>query len=140
MKLFLDDTREVRDCIDYMHIKEGSKYRDLYLEDDWILVRNYNDFIEIIENSGLPSFISFDHDLGEDEARHFVDLGMFSKRAARRNKKLVKSGYDCAKWLVKYCMKTKLKLPEYYVHSMNPVGKENIESLLKNYSKNQIDE
>jgi hypothetical protein len=51
-----------------------------------------------------------------------------------------KTGYDCAKWLVNFCMDNNLKLPEYYVHSMNPVGRRNILGYLDNYvkfSKNQ---
>jgi hypothetical protein len=42
-----------------------------------------------------------------------------------------KTGYDCAKWLVEYCVEHGLKFPEYVVHSMNPVGKENILSYVR---------
>jgi len=74
-------------------------------------VYNYADFVEYITQNGLPDFISFDHDLGEDE-----------------------SGYDCAKYLVEYCIEHNLQLPKFSVHSQNPVGKENIERLLNNFS------
>lgn len=73
-------------------------------------VHNYEEFVRYISEKGLPDFISFDHDLGEG-----------------------KSGYDCAKFLVKYCMNNQSKLPEFTVHSQNPVGKENIERLLGNF-------
>ena len=59
--------------------------------------------------------ISFDHDLADEHylkqnSQEFVE----------------KIGYDCAKWLVEYCMDHYLDLPKFYCHSMNPVGKENI--------------
>lgn len=54
-----------------------------------------------IINHSLPDGICFDHDLGEE-----------------------KTGYDCAKWLVDYCMDNNLKLPLYAIQSANPVGKE----------------
>ena len=90
--------------------------KKLYLDDLRVTpegfdrVYNYTDFVEYITQNGLPNFISFDHDLGEDE-----------------------SGYDCAKYLVEYCIEHNLPLPKFSVHSQNPVGKENIERLLNNF-------
>ena len=46
-----------------------------------------------------------------------------------------KTGYVCAKWLVEYCINNDLKCPEYFCHSMNPVGKYNILGLLDNFTK-----
>ncbi len=82
---------------------------------DYIALKNYTEFVTFIEGNQLPTFISFDHDLGEG-----------------------KSGYDCAKFLVEYCMDHKVGLPEFAVHSQNPVGKENIQRLLENYRKNEL--
>lgn len=56
-----------------------------------------------------------------------------SKRKSRLLKKEEKIGYDCAKWLVEYYIDNKLKLPLYNIQSANPVGKENIDKLLKNF-------
>ena len=47
-----------------------------------------------------------------------------------------KTGYECAKWLVDYCIKNGLKCPDYYCHSMNPVGKDKIVGLLGSFSNN----
>ena len=65
------------------------KMKKLYLDDvrnpkteGWEIVRNYDDFVNYINENGLPDEISFDHDLGEDVS---------------------KTGYDCAKWLCEYC-------------------------------------
>ena len=73
-------------------------------------VYSYEEFVAYLEREGLPDLISFDHDLGEDL-----------------------SGYDCAKYLVEYCLANQLPPPDYRVHSQNPVGKENIERLLENF-------
>ncbi|WP_394803781.1 hypothetical protein [Chryseobacterium oryzae] len=39
--------------------------------------------------------------------------------------------------MVEYCLEKQLNLPGFFVHSQNPVGKLNIESLLKNFQKFQ---
>ncbi|MBV8326353.1 MAG: hypothetical protein JO178_08590 [Chryseobacterium sp.] len=94
----------------------------MFLRKDWHIVRNYEEFVNRILEKGLPEIISFDHDLGDEHEL---------KNNAR--KWLEKTGYDCAKWLTEYCMDHYLDLPMFYCHSMNPVGKENIISLLKNF-------
>ena len=94
----------------------------IYLDDkrtppnnNYLLVTSYDDFVKCIEKNGLPKYISFDHDLGfETESEE-------------------KTGYNCALWLVNYCMDNKLTLPKYDVHSQNPVGKDNINALFKNF-------
>lgn len=93
----------------------------------WEIVKNHKEFVRIIERRGLPQFISFDHDIA-DEHYTAKDYGTYTE----------KTGYDCAKWLVEFCMKTNQPLPEYQVHSMNPVGRKNIQTLLDNY-KNKIE-
>jgi hypothetical protein len=60
-----------------------------------------------------------------------------SKRQARVQKRETISGYDCAKWLVEYCMDNDLDLPNWIVQSANPVGKDNINGLLNNYLKHR---
>lgn len=91
---------------------------NLYLDDlrptpeGFERVYTYEEFVAFITEKGLPDFISFDHDLG-----------------------LGKTGYDCAKWLVEYCLDHENSLPEFVVHSQNPVGKENIETLLNNFNR-----
>jgi hypothetical protein len=77
-----------------------------------------------ILEKGFPEIISFDHDLSD---RHYIDPYF--------QEYVEKTGYDCAKWLVEHCMDNNLDLPKFYCHSMNPVGKNNIESLLNNFKK-----
>lgn len=92
---------------------------------DWIIVRTYDQFVNIVRNKGLPSFICYDHDLGYE---HYGDQNIdYSKYKE-------KTGYDCAKWMIEYCEKNKFKHPNYIVHSMSPVGGRNIESVIEKYN------
>ena len=111
-------------------------YAPQFLEETIVWVKNYDEFVKWIKYNGLPHTIAFDHDLGEDVARDKVSKGM-SKRPARIQKRETISGYDCAKWLVEYCMDNDLDLPNWIVQSANPVGKDNINGLLNNYLKHR---
>lgn len=82
----------------------------------WVIARDWEDVMMALRIHGMPEFISFDHDLGEDSH----------------------TGHDVAKLLVELDMngESDFKLPpefDFYVHSQNPVGKANIEHLLRNY-------
>jgi hypothetical protein len=105
-----------------------------YGEGDVVWVKNFDEFVNHIKFEGIPDMISFDHDLGEDVAKERV-LGGMSKRQARIKKRETKSGYDCAKWLVDYCLDNEIPIPHFVVHSANPVGAENIRGLLNNAKK-----
>lgn len=98
---------------------------NLFLDDirnppkgDWNVVRDYDEFIDFIIKNGLPDLISFDHDLADV---HYNP----------------NTHYDCAKWLIEYCLDNNKSFPKYLVHSMNPVGTENILSLLNNFNKSK---
>lgn len=132
-KLFLDDVRIPYDCAKYMHTKLGPDNL-LYLENDWIIARNFEDFKTCIRTYGIPDIVSFDHDLGDDIADARVEAGM-SKRKARAMKKLEKDGNDCAKFLMVYCIGNEQFPEKIFVHSMNPVGVDRIEATIKDYKK-----
>lgn len=115
--LFLDD---VRYPIEVYHYTK----QDIFLRKDWHIVRNYDQFVNRILEKGIPEIISFDHDLADE---HYLKQDS--------NEYIEKTGYDCAKWLVEYCLDHQTELPQFYCHSMNPIGKENILHLLKNFKK-----
>ncbi|PIF44365.1 hypothetical protein CLU96_1329 [Chryseobacterium sp. 52] len=115
--LFLDDIRYPIEAYHYTR-------QDVFLRKDWHIVRNYEQFVNRILEKGLPEMISFDHDLADVH-----DLKPNSEEYTE------KTGYDCAKWLIEYCMDNYLDLPKFYCHSMNPVGKKNILSLLENFKQ-----
>lgn len=98
MRIFIDDERFSPD--------DG---------ENWIICRSMEQFQVWILASNIPTFISFDHDLGDN----------------------VPTGMDIAKWLIEYDLDHDI-LPmdfSWYVHSQNVNGRDNINGLLANYSK-----
>lgn len=81
----------------------------------WLIARNIVAVQQIIKHHGFPSFISFDHDLSINQP----------------------TGMDIAHWIVNHDMDFDVIPPDFdfYVHSQNPVGAENIECLLRSYLK-----
>lgn len=95
-KIFIDDERMPPD--------DGSY---------WYIVRNFNQFKHVITTERFPNFISFDHDLGENEP----------------------TGYDIAHYIVELDLDHNI-IPgnfKWYTHSQNPIGKANIDNLLTKY-------
>jgi len=102
-KLFLDDIRNP----DWIYDKKEAE--------NFVVVRSYEEFVGYIRHNGLPDFISFDNDLGLDEAGEIAP-----------------DGYAIAKWLV-YDSELDLQDLSFKVHSANPVAAEQIRGLLNNY-------
>ncbi len=101
---------------------------------NWTIVRSYKQFVDTITDRGVPEIVSFDHDLGESAYKEFVKC-----HAEHRNidydRIKDKTGMDCARWLIEYCISNSLTFPQYFVHSMNYIGRENIISLIESYKK-----
>jgi hypothetical protein len=110
MKLFLDDIRNPIDVYNYILRQK------IYLENDWAIVRSYDEFVAYIKQHGLPTFVSFGHDLTD---------GHYSADYTDE-----RTGYDCAKFLLEYCNGMDVEVPPFNCHSMNPIGKERIINLL----------
>lgn len=106
----------------------------MYLDDirtpqteGWTIVRSYEDFVKWIDENGLPEIVSFDHDLADIHYNPSTQIQGFKYHE--------KTGYDAAKWLCEYCWTNGLPLPDWNVHSANPVGRDNIISILKTFEK-----
>jgi len=100
-KLFLDDLRVPTDV--YPQTDNSS----------WVIVRNLTDFKKAINEKGIPSYISFDNDLGES----------------------MEEGKDAAKWLV-FEKEADIRDMDFKVHSANVGGvRDYIKSLLDNWKK-----
>lgn len=85
---------------------------------EWTIVRSYDEFVSLVSSlTKQPKFIAFDHDLADAHYR-----GDFSTGA--------RTGYDCAKFLLSVCEEKNWSVPKYTVHSLNPVGAQNIRNLL----------
>ncbi len=121
-KLFLDDLRMPKDAIGLV----PDNMNQFYWANDWSVVRGHDEFCDWVSANGLPDFVSFDHDLADE---HYGGDG---------EGYVEKTGYECAKWLVDYCVDNRLALPDYMVHSANPVGKKNISSYLENAKKHLL--
>lgn len=112
MKIFLDDRINPYDIFQ----------RDMdfdYYNNDWTIVRTYDDFINLIENNDNINIISFDHDLTNDHYRQESNINYDNMTD--------KCGYHCLKYFLenKFNPNTKLK-----VHSFNPEGKKNMKNLI----------
>ena len=94
----------------------------MYLDDlrnpkgpGFIVVRSFVEAVQYVQNHGFPSYVSFDHDLGDNDE---------------------KTGYDFAKYLVDLDLNGIMKMPDNFdfnVHSANPVGAANIKNYMENY-------
>jgi hypothetical protein len=103
MRIYLDDLRPTPA---YLSIDEYADERRSYTD------RCYTaqEAIELLY-SGQVEFISFDHDLGSPENG---------------------TGYDVAKWIERAAaMDPTWPIPDYAIHSANPVGAVNIDRAMK---------
>jgi len=127
-KLFLDDERNPYKVT----------WATGHFPGPWEIARNYDDFARIVTAKGLPAYVSFDHDLADEHYRksmydpdkHYSNYytdGTFKE----------KTGHECAKWLIDYCIERNLSFPGYQVHSLNPIGKENIISLVESFKRSR---
>ena len=107
--LFIDDDRE------NMFESLKNKLMNQHLVDVCVWAKTYNsavDKINLFTGEEAVLYISFDHDLG-----------------------IGKTGYDVAKYIVEH----QVKVEGFRCHSMNPVGRKNIEELLVHYGyKNNL--
>lgn len=125
--LFLDDDRTPEVVANFVSPVEIRKY---YRLEQWVIVKNYPEFVDYISKSGMPAMISFDHDLTEGMyIKHLVD-DKLNYRAKDFEIPENRTGWHCAEWILFHSVFTKQALPLCFVHSLNPVGKENILKLL----------
>lgn len=101
-KLFLDDEREP--------VGTG-----------WTVCRNVSEAVAVTKLFGLPSYISFDHDLGDGVAPVGYD----------------NTGMGFAKWFADQVMDGADITSDFgfYVHSQNPIGADNIRSFMRKFLK-----
>lgn len=82
----------------------------LVQEMNLVLARSSLDAVRLVKRNGLPTHISFDHDLGDDD-----------------------TSIVFIKWMIEtYPIGP---IPSYNVHSANPVGASNIVSYMESWKK-----
>jgi hypothetical protein len=86
-----------------------------------VWVNSYTQFVDHIKTNGIPEYVSFDYDLSNNNIDN-------------------KNGYDCAVWLIKYCIKNNIEIPEWDVHCEEEHYKNHIKNLFKNYGIVLIEE
>jgi len=112
----------------------------IYLDDvrtpvdpEWIVVRNYEEFVQKIQDLGLENIelISLDHDLG-DTAMQEWHRNVYNNYTLDYNNITEKTGMDCVKWLIEQWLDGKPYV-QVNVHSANAVGSSNMLGLIWNY-------
>ena len=132
--LYLDDVRTPKD-------------------DNWQVVRNYEEFIAHIKMNGLDNYeiISLDHDLGDTAMNEYFN-NVSPNYTLDYNNIQEKTGLHCAKWLVSEFYNVNPKwsklardvkkgkpfpFPKVYVHSANPIGSANMMGYINNFFMNE---
>lgn len=120
--VFLDDIRQPQDTFNYT--------KNMIYSLDWKIVRTFDEFVKDTLENGVASIYSFDHDLANE---HYFDGEIKIDKYESFSEK---TGYHCAKWLIEHCIENNINIPDkIFIHSMNPHGSANIESLFKTYAK-----
>ena len=125
--LFLDDDRQPKDV----------KWLDLPPY-SWVVVKSYAEFVKTIMEKGIPTTVSFDHDLADEHYAEYSaahDQNSESFGTIRYELLHEKTGMDCARWLAHLCVERKVPVPPYYIHTLNPIGRQNIFSILESARK-----
>ena len=112
----------------------------IYLDDvrtpiqgDWVVVRNYDEFVKKVEEIGLDNIeiISLDHDLG-DTAMNEWHKNVYYNYELNYENITEKTGMDCTKWLVEQWLDGKTVV-EVVIHSANAIGSANMMGYINNY-------
>lgn len=134
--LFLDDERMPEEVFEYTK-------NPIYMKEQWDIVKNYNEFVEYIQNNGVPHIFSADHDLKDVHYKTFLtpptEIGKqeawveYHKQDSRE-----KTGYDCLVWLTDYCYDNDKVFPNLLIHTMNQVGYNNMVFFYRNAVRNKF--
>lgn len=108
------------------------------LDKDWLVARNYDEFVKLIKLHGLENIdlISLDHDLGDQAMYEYYNNVKENYTIDYNNIVDEKTGYDACKFLVNESLQKNIPLPQVYVHSANPIGSANMMGYINNYLKN----
>ena len=121
--------------------------------DNWIVVRNYDEFVVEVNKIGLENIdiISLDHDLGDTAMKEYFN-NVSPNYTLDYNNINEATGYDAIKFLVALFHNTNEErfnmsrserkkdlfvFPKVYVHSANPIGSANIIGYCNNFLMNE---
>jgi hypothetical protein len=112
----------------------------IYLDDvrtpvdpSWIVVRNYEQFVDTVTYNGLENIelISLDHDLGPSAMQEWHS-NVYHNYTLDYNNINEKTGMDCTKWLINEWLDGK-PVVDVVIHSANAVGSANMMGMINNY-------
>jgi hypothetical protein len=120
-------------------------------ESGWTVVRNYNEFVDVVSKLGLENIevITLDHDLGDTAMSEYFNNVSPNYKLDYNNIK-EKTGLDCAKWLIDHYLDnyvteesrsekrdSGIVFPKVFTHSANPIGSANIMGYINNFFMNE---
>lgn len=105
---------------------------------EWVFVRTYDEFVKTINERGIPDTCSYDHDLfrehyDEYAIAHNPNSPTFGRIRYEIFKE--KTGMECARFLANLCVERQIPIPPYFVHTLNPIGRENIRLIMEGARK-----
>lgn len=124
--LFLDDIRNPDWVTRYKTDPEYNKLK-------WITVRSYDEFVDYVNENGMPRLISFDHDLADEH--YFITVEAIRNGFDIKTDFKEMTGYDALKWICDYSLDNNIPLPEMKFHTANYIGLKNMESYYNNFMK-----
>lgn len=127
--LFLDDIRFPKDAFLQKELSYLTEYSKIP-ENEWVIVRNYDDFVKTVEERGIPSAVSFDCDLASEHFKHYIKDSLITGIYEWENFK-TKCGIHCAKYL-KHMLNPDSDI-KVYVHSANEEGRRIILDIMKDF-------
>lgn len=103
------------------------------IDKDWIVVRNYEEFVNKVTEIGFDNIdlISLDHDLG-DTAMLEWKRNVYHNYELNYSNILEKTGMDCTKWLVEQWLDGK-QVVDVVIHSANAIGSANMMGYINNF-------
>ena len=114
--------------------------KKIYLDDvrtpvdpSWVVVRNYEQFVDKINEIGLENIelISLDHDLGDSAMVEWYN-NVYHNYELNYDNITEKTGMDCTNWLVEQWMDGK-PVVDVVIHSANAIGSGNMMGYINNY-------
>ena len=115
MLLFLDDIRTPA----MAHNASKGLGLDYSPTEKWVIARDYFEFVKIVSaNFYEIELVSFDHDLAcvDSDGKEWT-------------------GKDAADYLINFCLDHNTHFPDWYAHTDNTAGRQNIIGSIKGYLK-----
>lgn len=114
--LFIDDIRDPH----YRECRQSGVNPRL----EWVIARTSEEAKKIVLERGMPERMALDHDLGYVEVEQAGELTF-----------KVDEVPTFLKWLVNEFWNGSDKVPEYTIHSANPVGAQNMRAFMESWKK-----